>query len=185
MRYPCIVIDPPWEQRGGPGFDASQRSRSLPYPTMPLDDIAALPVAALAADDAHLWIWVTNRYLRHVWDLAEGWGFRPVTLLTWTKEPMGTGLGGRAFGQTSEYALYCTRGTPEVRVRQRTTWWAWRRPYNAAGKPDHSRKPEGLMDVAEQVAPGPRLEMFARRQRLGWDTWGNQALEHVAVGGAA
>jgi N6-adenosine-specific RNA methylase IME4 len=29
--------------------------------------------------------------------------------------------------------------------------------------------------------PGPRLEMFARRQRLGWDTWGNEALEHVQV----
>jgi N6-adenosine-specific RNA methylase IME4 len=55
----------------------------------------------------------------------------------------------------------------------------WRQPY-AHGK-IHSAKPEAFIDLVEQVSPPPRLELFARRNRLGWDTWGNEALCHVAL----
>jgi N6-adenosine-specific RNA methylase IME4 len=40
----------------------------------------------------------------------------------------------------------------------------------------HSAKPEAFLDVVEQVSPGPYLELFSRRARLGWDTWGDEAL---------
>ena len=49
----------------------------------------------------------------------------------------------------------------------------------------HSSKPEAFLDLVEQVSPGPYLELFARRQRLGWDTWGNEALEHVSLSKAS
>jgi N6-adenosine-specific RNA methylase IME4 len=49
----------------------------------------------------------------------------------------------------------------------------------------HSAKPEAFYDLVESVSPGPYLELFARRQRLGWDTWGNEALEHVDLGTSA
>lgn len=55
-----------------------------------------------------------------------------------------------------------------------TRWFTWPR-----GK--HSEKPEAFLDMVETVSPGPYLELFARRNRLGWDTWGNEALEHVAL----
>lgn len=60
------------------------------------------------------------------------------------------------------------------RRRLNTTWFQWPRR-------EHSRKPEAFLDLVESVSPGPYLELFARRQRLGWDTWGNEALEHVAL----
>lgn len=44
---------------------------------------------------------------------------------------------------------------------------------------EHSRKPEAFLDLVETVSRGPYCELFARRQRLGWDTWGDEALEHV------
>jgi N6-adenosine-specific RNA methylase IME4 len=50
-----------------------------------------------------------------------------------------------------------------------TTWWKWPRM-------GHSVKPEGFLDMVERVSPAPRLELFARRDRLGWDTWGNESL---------
>ena len=46
-------------------------------------------------------------------------------------------------------------------------WWEWKRD-------KHSKKPEAFQDIVETVSPGPYLEMFARRQRAGWDTWGNE-----------
>ncbi len=54
-------------------------------------------------------------------------------------------------------------------------------PY--VGLTEHSAKPEAFLDLVEQVSPGPYLEMFARRNRLGWDTWGNEALNHVSLTG--
>lgn len=62
----------------------------------------------------------------------------------------------------------------------RTTgcWFNWPRG-------QHSEKPEAFLDLVEQVSPGPYLELFARRQRLGWDTWGDEALDHLAASGNA
>jgi N6-adenosine-specific RNA methylase IME4 len=35
--------------------------------------------------------------------------------------------------------------------------------------------------MVEQVSPGPYLEMFSRRARLGWDTWGDESLHGTAA----
>jgi N6-adenosine-specific RNA methylase IME4 len=59
-----------------------------------------------------------------------------------------------------------------------STWYVWPR-----GR--HSEKPDAFYDLVESVSPGPYLELFARRQRLGWETWGDEALEHVHLGATA
>lgn len=97
-------------------------------------------------------------------DVAKAWGFRYSQTLTWCKVPMGRGLGG-AFVNTTEFVLFCRRGRLAHQERVDTTWWQWKR----AG---HSVKPQGFMDVVEQVSPGPYVELFARAPRLGWDAWG-------------
>lgn len=186
MRYRTIVADPPWTQKGGPldGPEffggANGASKDLPYPTMTLDEIRELPVAELAERDAHLYLWTTNAYVEHSYSVVRAWGFKPSTLLVWAKNAMGGGLGG-AWGITTEFVLYARRGQLDNKGRHVGTWFNVKRPYRADGKPDHSRKPDAFLDMVEGVSPGPYLEMFARRQRLGWDTWGNEALNHVEM----
>jgi N6-adenosine-specific RNA methylase IME4 len=143
---------------------------------MTLDEIAALPVADLAERDAHLYLWTTHKYLTSAYAIAGGWGFSPVKLLTWCKAPTGFSMGG-AWGNASEFCLFARRGSLPALSRVPRDWWQWPRR-------EHSAKPEAFLDLVEQVSPGPRLEMFARRNRLGWDTWGNEALEHVEMGAA-
>jgi N6-adenosine-specific RNA methylase IME4 len=140
---------------------------------MPTADIAALPVDALAEKTAHLYIWTTNAFLEGTYGLVRGWDFRPSQLLVWAKSPRGLGMGG-AFTNTTEFVLFGWRGRLAPLQRCDTSWWSWRRG-------EHSRKPDAFLDIVERVSPAPRLEMFARRQRLGWDTWGNEALEHVTL----
>jgi N6-adenosine-specific RNA methylase IME4 len=179
MRYRTIVADPPWEQpSGGPasgnGFAvAGGRPSTMPYGSMDVDAIAALPVGDLADSAAHLYLWVTNAYVEDSFGIARYWGFRPSVLLTWCKDPHGIGLGG-TYIQTTEHVLFCRRGVCPAAERVDSTWWRWPR-----GR--HSAKPGAFLDMVERVSPAPRLEMFARRQRLGWDTWGNEALEHVEM----
>ena len=178
-RYRTIVADPPWDHSDGTGttlVDGQWIVSRLPYDCMTLDDIAALPVEAMAERHAHLYLWTTNRYLRDAYRIAEAWGFSPVKPLVWCKEPMG--FFGGAFVSSAEFVLFCRRGSLGHLASAGRQWWVWPRG-------EHSAKPEAFLDLVEQVSPGPYLELFARRNRFGWDTWGNECLEHVEMGGAA
>lgn len=119
MRYATIVADPPWQTTAGPsgggyekGVDgkqqpwtktASNKSRPLPYPSMTLVEIAAY--APPVADQAHLYLWTINRWLREAFDVIDAWGFKYSTTLVWAKKPMGGGLGG-CYGLSTEYCLF-------------------------------------------------------------------------------
>jgi N6-adenosine-specific RNA methylase IME4 len=154
----------------------------MAYPMMSLDEIAGLPIADLAADIAHLYLWTINAYVERSYAIARTWGFRPSQLLVWAKAPRGLGGGGH-YVSTTEFILFARRGIegPNPARRINTTWWNWRRPEDRTG-PLHSRKPEGFFDVVEQISPGPYAELFARRARLGWSyPLGDEALGGVAV----
>jgi N6-adenosine-specific RNA methylase IME4 len=73
--YRTIVADPPWQYRTTlPGFAADRTNRSaVPYGTMTVDEIAALPVKDAAAADAHLYLWTTNTHLEHAWNIVRAW----------------------------------------------------------------------------------------------------------------
>lgn len=184
--YGTLVADPPWSVMGGPlrgghgeGFVGTAGSLPLPYQAMSLEQIAALPVADYAADDCALYLWTINAYVQQAYDVARAWGFKPSTLHTWCKAPMGGGLGG-AHGITSEFFLYARRGSPAER-RHTGTWHTWKRHY-INGKPAHSAKPDAFYDLVERVNAGPYAELFARRARLGWEyPVGDQSLGGVAA----
>lgn len=139
----------------------------LAYPMLTIPEITALPVAELAEKDAHLYLWVTHRYIWQVPDIIHAWGFKISTLLTWCKAPTGFSLGG-TFGRASEFVVFCRRGNLRASSRTNRDWWEWPR------KGKHSAKPEAFQDMIEGISPGPYLELFARRRRMGWDTWGDE-----------
>ncbi len=173
--FRCIVVDPPWHY--GPGYPAPKNRpncnpgvvKPMPYPTMTVAEIAALPVAGCAADDCDLYLWTTQKYLPDAFSVMQAWGFRYCQALTWCKVPMGTGQGG-LFCPTTEFLLLGRKGRmPQGKRRVDSTWWQVKRPHNS-----HSTKPEFFQDVIETVSDGPRLELFARRQRPGWTCIGNE-----------
>ena len=151
-RYEVIALDPPW-----PG------SR-LPYPTMSLEAIAALPVGELLAEDGVVWLWTTNAFLFEAERIAcESWGLTPREVLTWGKDRIGTGYPLR--GQT-EPCLLLSRGEPVFRRGSFSTLLH-------GDVREHSRKPDEFFTLAEALCVGRRrLEMFARERRPGWEAWG-------------
>jgi N6-adenosine-specific RNA methylase IME4 len=179
-RYRTIVADPPWEMARHSGYawregTPSGSRQHLDYGTLSVPTIQALPVRDIAAVDAHLFVWTTQRHLEQTYGVARGWGFVPSCVLVWCKAPHGWGPGG-VFQSTVEFVVYARRGKPQpnshVVTRQ---WWEWPRS-------EHSAKPEAFLDLIEEHFPAPRLEMFARRDRLGWDTWGNESLGTAVLG---
>jgi len=177
-KYRTICADPPWPiavRMGAGGRRA--RATEVPYSFMSLDEIKALPVVDLADEHAHLYLWSTRRLFREgeAAAVARAWGFEPCGELIWgLRNP---GMGG-FLGNGHEPVLLASRGGlpwPENELPAGVKFW---RQLYSIGKV-HSAKPEAFLDLVERVSPEPRLELFARRQRLGWDTYGLEALNHV------
>lgn len=181
--YSTIVADPPWPTgvkgsgyvRGvGRRYGAGGRRRratSLGYSTMPLEDIYALPVGELAAENAALWLWVTAGHNRAGVGMAcaEAWGFTVVGEIVWKKPNYGLGAFPRP---QHEILLVCRKGAVTFNRADVGSVQEWRQDYGNNGGKSHSAKPPGAYDLIESVSPGPYVELFCRRPVLGWDSWG-------------
>lgn len=171
-RYPVILADPPWAFKAwsDKGMD---RSAEKHYPTMSLEDIKALPVADLAAQDSVLFLWATFPMLREALAVVEAWGFTYKTVaFTWVKENRkspglfwGLGYWTRA---NAEVCLLATRGSPK---RQS----AFVHQVIVSPVERHSKKPDEVRDrIVSLMGDVPHVELFARQQTPGWDVWGNE-----------
>ena len=152
--FQVIVADPPWRYATG---------NDLPYPTMAVEKIKAMPVRDLADENAILWLWTTNAHLRVAFEVVDAWGFEYKTLLTWVKDRMGTGEWLR--GQT-EHCMLAARGSPVFLHGNHTT-------VLEATRREHSRKPDEFYALVEATCPGTKLELFCRQLRDGWQVYGN------------
>lgn len=184
-RYSTIVADPPWEYPEGfalgtghleRGDKGGVEVRPLPYPSMSVKEICSLAVQGLADRDCRLFLWTTNRYLRPAFTVLRCWGFSYKQTLVWHKKTMN--LPAHVAPNSAEFVLVGVRGKPERLQPMPSAVIATTR---GGQRPQHSEKPECWMDYFEAVSPGPYLELFARRNRFGWDTWGNESLDHAEL----
>lgn len=173
--FDLIMADPPWSyvMRSKKGCS---RSPDVHYATMPLPDIKALPVEALAAADCLLWLWAVSPMLPQALEVIAAWGFTFKTAGHWAKvgrsgkQHFGTGYVLRNAG---EPFLIATRGAPRTAKSTRSVVIAPVR--------EHSRKPDEAFAAAEKLMPGARrIELFSRQARSEWDAWGNEVGKFVA-----
>ena len=180
-RFSTILADPPWRFQNRTGKMAPEHRRLSRYDTMELPDIMALPVADVAADPAHLYLWVPNALLPEGLAVMKAWGFDYKSNIVWHKIRKDGGSDGRGVGfyfrNVTELCLFGIRG------KNARTGPAGRRQVNLLGtrKREHSRKPDEMYDLIEACSPAKRLEIFARGPRKGWTAWGDQA-EDYAIG---
>lgn len=179
-RFKTILADPPWRFQNSTGKVAPEHKRLNRYPTMTLEDICGLPVAEVAADTAHLYMWVPNALLPEGLRVMEAWGFQYKSNLVWHKIRKDGGSDGRGVGfyfrNVTELILFGVRG------KNARTLGPGRSQVNMlqTRKREHSRKPDEQYALIEACSPGPYLELFARGERPKWSVWGNQADETYA-----
>jgi N6-adenosine-specific RNA methylase IME4 len=177
--FRTILADPPWRFANRTGKISPEHKRLDRYDTMHLDEIAAMPVADVAADKSHLYLWVPNALVPEGMKVMEEWGFRYVSMLVWHKVRKDGGSDGRGVGfyfrNVTEPILFGVRG------KGNRTLAPGRSQVNllATRKREHSRKPDELYPIIEACSPGPYLELFARYPRDGWTVWGNESAEDV------
>ena len=173
--YKTIVSDPPWKYgKWGKasvaprGSSYSPTDSNMPYKTMSVEEISAIPVSEIADKNCDLYLWTTSKYLPDSFSVLTAWGFKYCQTLTWCKKPKGLGQGG-LYCPTTEFCLLARKGSmPKGKTRIDTTWWQVKRTMK------HSQKPEFFQDIIELQSDEPRIELFARRERPGWDVWGDE-----------
>ena len=195
-RFRTYNIDPPWPEQGGGKIKrgADRHYRLLDKPgckTVPaiLKVIQECPLWH-PADDAHLWQWTTDSYLIAGLWLVDQLGFRYVRTFPWAKTRGATdldtleegdlrsGIGQYGRGQ-HELLLFAVRGkgmSPEVYQDRRDVGSVIVAPHerDERGKIVHSRKPTASYEKIEARSKGPYAEIFSRRGRPGWSSWGNE-----------
>jgi N6-adenosine-specific RNA methylase IME4 len=172
-KYRCIVIDPPYPVEKIEREVRPNQTRDLDYPTMTLDEIAALPVRDLAVEaGTHLYLWTTHKYLPAALDLMRGWGFTYQCMFTWVKP---TGMTPYSWMYNTELVLFGHLGDLPLTA-------LGLKLHFEAPVIGHSIKPDVFYtDRVIPASPGPRIEMFARKQREGFHVWGNEVQQCAAM----
>jgi N6-adenosine-specific RNA methylase IME4 len=172
LKYPCILVDPPWAFRTFSKKNTTpHRGEHEHYATLPLRDLVSVPVGAVAAVNSALFMWVVDSHFPEALELGRAWGFEFKTCaFVWDKDGIGMGYWTRK--QTEQCWLF-TRGKP-TRLSKGV------RQIIRAPRREHSRKPDEQYAAIEALVAGPRVEFFARTRRPGWDAWGNEVEKYAA-----
>lgn len=195
QQFSFVYADPPW----------AEAVNNAPYPTMPTGKDGDVPnedgtyptiwsmagdIKKLAAKDSVLWLWTTSSLLQNGMRIMEAWGFKYVTMIVWAKHRSNTTKGAvrpkhelilvgkmrcednTELGEDQDIVLVGKHGTglgaPKNRIESVIEL--------PVQKLVHSQKPEEFAEAAGKLYPTQaKLELFARRQRTGWTTWGNQS----------
>jgi len=162
--FPVIYADPPWQYEHP--ISDSRRIENQ-YPTMPIEEICALPIENISAQDSVLFLWVTSPFLKKGLRVMEAWGFEYRTSMVWIKPSIGPGYWVR---QRHEFLLIGTRGnipTPKGENKPDSVI--------EAPREEHSKKPDIVYEIIEKMYPElPKVELFCRSPREGWTAWGNE-----------
>lgn len=168
MKFRTLYADPPWNERGGGKI---KRGADAHYQLMPTKDIIAMKsmVDQIMLPDSHLYLWVTNNFLVDGLKVMDSWGFKHITTITWLKDKIGL---GQYYRGITEHCLFGRKGNAlpyrvnsEGKRQQGET-------IIVEPKTIHSRKPNTMYEFIEKVSHPPYLEIFARKERDDWASWG-------------
>lgn len=115
---------------------------------------------------------------KEAFDVIESWGFEfPEREMVWRKLTVN---GKDHFGMgylvrnSHETCLIAVRGKMKPKVRNIRSLFSASVPQADTGRPKHSAKPDKFFHLVRQLFDGPRASLFERRQRYGFDCYGDE-----------
>lgn len=176
MKYQIIVIDPPWEIKKVTHPDRPNQI-NMDYPLMTTEQIKSLPIGNIADDKCLCFLWTTQKFLYESKPILEGWGFKYLLTMVWEKT-YGKSAGMPLFGfrWNAEFILVGYKGKLDLWIKGKPLIPVVFQAENIR----HSQKPNKFYDLVESLGE-PRIDIFARRKRLGWDVYGNEVESDIKL----
>jgi N6-adenosine-specific RNA methylase IME4 len=187
VKYDIIYADPTWDYKTWSEKGAG-RSAKQHYKITPLEELKQLDVNQLAAKDSLLYMWVTSPNMAAAWELMPAWGFKFVTVgFYWVKlnkNAPETGWRFEDFFMGCGY--YSRKNVEQVWIGKKGNGIprvdCGVRELVIDRRGEHSVKPgEVARRIVQLHGDRPRLEMFARDRKPGWDTWGDEVQSDVVI----
>lgn len=164
-KYQLIYADPPWSYRNKRTGGSMNSGAISKYPTMSIEEIKNMPIGDIVNKDCALFIWATTPLLPEAFEVITAWGFHYKTSLYWCKT-MSLGMGYWYRGQVEMLLLGIKGEVKAFRIQKPN--------FIQTKVREHSRKPDEFYELIEMTGLKPRIELFARNKREGWDCWGNE-----------
>jgi len=160
--YRTIVIDPPWEMKKSKRI-ARPKQVDMDYEVMPLEEVKQFPLKKfISSDGCHVYLWTTHKHLPDAFNVFKAWNVNYHCTLTWVKN---VGITPFSWMFSTEFVLFGLVGNlPVIRKGIRTDFKAKVR--------EHSRKPDEFYEIVKRVSPEPRIDIFSREKRDGFDQYG-------------
>lgn len=173
LKYSVIVADPPWniskiKRRVRPN------QKEMDYKLMSYDDIKNIPVSEIADDNSIIFLWVIDKFLHKSIPIIESWGFKYHLTMSWDKT---NGISLYGFNRRTEFVVVGLRGKHEAYPSRKTVLTSF-----TAKSPYHSAKPDEFYNMLD-VLPGKKIDLFARKDRVGWDVWGDEVESDIVMTG--
>ena len=178
-KYNIIYADPPWQygdKRNTPckNNPSGAGGASKHYKTMPIDELKKLPIADLADENCMICMWATAPFMKEAIELIESWGFKFRTFLfVWVKM-----TNDMKRVREDGIGLYTLNNAEFVLLGRKGKYWresTKEKQILLAPKTIHSKKPDEIASrIVRLFGDKPRIELFARDRKEGWDVWGNE-----------
>lgn len=164
-KYKTIIIDPPWPVKKIERDERPKQGIDLDYPIMSIEEIKTMAIQKWAdPNGCHIYLWTTHKFLPIAFKVFEEWGVKYQCLLTWVKN---VGFTPFSWMYSTEHILFGRIGSLAL-LRN-----GIRLDFNAKVR-EHSRKPDEFYDIVKKVSPEPRLDVFSRERREGFDQYGSE-----------
>ena len=165
MKYHTIVIDPPWPIKPIVLKNRPNLTK-IPYKTMTIDEIENFTINDFADDQCVLFMWTTMTYLPHALKIIEKWGFKYHATMAWSKNNGRTMFGIK---RNVEFVLVAYRGKLNLEPRGKAIKAVFEEPTMV-----HSKKPKIFFEMIVPKTQEPRISIFEREAREGFDIWGDE-----------
>ena len=166
-KYRVIYADPPWDygEHAQHGKKEQKTTLASHYASMSDEELCSLPINDLTLNDAVLFIWVTSPLLERVFKIISAWGFQYKTSMIWDKVKHNVGY---YVSVRHEFLLICTKGSCLPKSKK-----LFDSVQTIERSDIHSEKPMKFYQIIEEMYSPPYIELFARKERKGWKSWGN------------
>ena len=173
-KYRTIIIDPPWTVRNNfRDLRFYRMGKPMQYSLMSDNEIMDFPINSFAANNCDLFLWAITSKIPLCFKILENWKFRYVDFIAWDKE-IGTPVNG--IYRKVEWVIYAYRGKMGINKRGKfiPSLIREKRTY-------HSRKPNIFYEILRDNTHEPRIDIFAREKRDGFDGWGNEYIKETLL----